>query len=228
MKKLVIAAAVLSSFSSFGMESSSSIPDELGTYVNGWAKEFAGPFSEAEGRDWSNFSTKPFTERLQREIGDDPLALHAFKLFHAHDFVELWKYWKENKVHMLRDNVARFLDLSALAARIININESDRIYVKEIVDIVGRKNYIPYYLPRFPQFCCEMFFCLAADTDDHHDLLSRLCQNVSSDIANHQTWELNDAMLKLMIFFGSGEDIGEMDCNLDFRIMWIDDKDSTN
>jgi hypothetical protein len=141
--------------------------------------------------------------------------------------VELWKYLKKNKKHMLPDNAARFLDLSALAARIINVNESDRIYVKEIVDAVGRRNYVPYYLPKFPQFCCEMFFCLAADTDDHHGLPSRLCQNVSSDIANHQKWELSDEMLKLVIFFGSGEDIGEMDCKLDFSIMWIDDKDST-
>jgi hypothetical protein len=231
MKKLVVTAALLSCFASFGMESDLPVPNEFDNYVRGWAKGLADPLSEIEGRDYDDFSTLPFEERLRKEIGNDPLALEAYNLFLAHDFVELWKYWKENNKRMLPDNAQRFLDLSALAARIININEHDRMYVKEIVDTVGRKSYVEYYMPRFPQFCCEMFFCVAIDTDqkdcakNQYELLSRLCGNISADIANHQKWELSDE--KVMILFGCGEDVGEIDCKLDFDIMWIDDKDST-
>jgi hypothetical protein len=233
MKKLVMAAAVFSGLSLFGMEGGSPVSNEFDTYVRGWATEVTSPLSEREERDYDDFSTQPFKERLLKEIGDDQAALKAFELFHAHDFVELWKHWKENKGHMLPDNAARFLDLSALAAPIININESDRIYVKEIVDTVGSKSYVDYYMPKFPQFCCEMFFCIAWDTDQNdccknqNELLSRLCKKVSANIANHQEWVLSKEMLKLMILFGCGEDIGEMHCKFDFYIKWIDGKDST-
>jgi hypothetical protein len=227
MKKLVMAAAVFSGLSLFGMESDSPVPNKFDTYVRRSATEVAA------GRNYDDFSTQPFKERLLEEVGDDQTALKAFELFYTRYFVKVWKYWKKNNGHMRSDNAERFLDLLALAAPIMNLNESDRMYVKEIVDTVGSNSYVDYYKPRFPQFCCEMYFCIAWDTKNKGGtinpdiLLSRICENVSADIANYQTWPLNEEMLKLMIIFGCGEDIGVMDCRFDFYIKWIDGKDST-
>jgi hypothetical protein len=62
-----------------------------------------------------------------------------------------------------------------------------------------------------------MFSCTAVDTNPH-ELLSCLLRDVSYDIANHQKWKSNENMLKLMIIFGSGEDIGELGYKHDFCI----------
>jgi hypothetical protein len=224
MKKLVIATAVavLSGFASYAMEKTSL--EKLNDYICEWSEELIAPISaERIERECEEFSTDPFKEKLQKEIGDDPLAQDAFKLFHAYDFVGLWKYWEQNNNHMLPNNAARFRDLLALAAPIINDNESDRPIVKKIITLVGKEKCIPYYIPQFPQFGYEMFFCIMKDTEwgtkNPKESLSRLCEHICYDIADNSIWPLVKEERILLMIVGSREDNGELMCRGRFKTM---------
>jgi hypothetical protein len=231
VKKLVITAtAVLFGFASFGMEKTSR--EKLDDYVCEWSANFTAPFEKRCKMNYDDFITEPFKAKLREEIGDDSSAQEGFNLFHAHDFVGLWKHWKENNSKMLPENAARFLDLSALATPIINTDENNRLLAGEIVDIVGKEKYNSSYtyIPRFPQFSYEMFFCIMRDTkrstSNPEELLSHLCEYICSDIVNNSTWSLIKEEQTLLKIAGCREDIGEMDCIFNFSRMWLEDKDS--
>ncbi|MDR1236082.1 MAG: hypothetical protein LBJ96_03670 [Holosporaceae bacterium] len=232
MKKLVITAtAVLFGSSLFAMKTSR---EKLDDYVCEWSEEFTAPISaERTDRDWDEFSTEPFKAGLLEEIGDDSFAREAYDLFHAHDFVGLWKHCKQNNSNMLPENAAKFLELSALAAPIINIEESDRPLAGEIVNFVGKEKYNSSYtyIPQFPRFSYEMFFCVMVDIDcgakPHNELLSHLFEYICGDISDNSVWSLVEKERALLRVVGVREDddVGGTDCISDFGRMWLSDED---
>jgi hypothetical protein len=233
MKKLVVTAtAVLFGSSLFAMEKNSR--EKLDDYVREWSANFTAPFEKRCKMNYDDFITEPFKAGLLEEIGDDSSAEEAFNLFHAHDFVGLWKHWKENNSNMLPENAARFLDLSALATPIINTDENNRLFVGEIVDLVGKEKYNSSYtyVPQFPRFSYEMFFCVMVDSDCGakflNELLSHLCEYICGDISDNSMWSLIEEERNLLEIVGIREDddVGGMDCMSNFGKIWLETKDS--
>jgi hypothetical protein len=227
MKKLVITAVALFGFSSFTMEQASH--KKFDDYVCEWSAKFTAPVNERRKINCGNFTTESFKEKLWEEISDDFFAREAYGLFHTHNFVGLWKYWKQNNGNMLAENAAKFLELSAFAVSIINVNEADRPLVGEIVNLVGREKYNSsyIYIPQFPQFSYEMFFCVMVDSDWGaklcNELLSHLGEYICRNIANNSVWSSVEKERALLRVVGVREDddVGGSDCISGFGRMWL-------
>jgi hypothetical protein len=230
MKKLAVAAAVLSCSISFGMVKTTL--DKFNAFVSEWSEELTAPVSaERIERDWDEFSTAPFKEKLQEEIGDDSLAQEAFKLFQGRDFVGLWNLWKEHNKTMSADNAGKFLDILILLAPILNEKESDRPIVKELVHIAGGGKSACNYVPQFQQFSYEMFFCLMVDSmwgsKSYDEFLSQMCEGICGNIGctKNDSWPSREKELSLRLIVGCREDDTNL-CSFRFSAMWENEESS--
>jgi hypothetical protein len=229
MKKLAVTAAVLSCSISFSMEKTTF--DKFNDYVSEWSAKFTAPFRERCDINFEEFSTDSFKDKLLEEIGDDPLAQEAFKLFQGRDFVGLWNHWEKHNKSMLADNAGKFLDVLILLAPIINAEESNRQIVKKLVHIAGGGKNAYNYIPQFQRFSYEMFFCLMVDSKwgskNYDEFLSQMCEGICRNTSriNNDSWPLQKKELSLRLIVGCREDATNL-CFSRFYAMWENEESS--
>jgi hypothetical protein len=227
MKKLTAAViAVLCNFVSFGMENAADVFEKLDRHIHKWSAKLIAPVKERWNPNGEKFTTAPFKDKLLAEIGEDPAAREAFKLFHEHNFPKCWEYQRDHNHEMSPDNSEKFKDLLMLAAPVIDLTDGTESCVREIIltsdkpDIIEKIRDVLSRVSEFPRFSWEMFFCLTADTkwgsETCNSLLSQAGKEICRSIADRSCWPLKEEEEKLLRitgqcegaldFYGEGDD----------------------
>jgi hypothetical protein len=193
--------------------------------------------------DWGNdffipegvqFTTDPFKHKLLEEIGDDPIAVEAFELFHQFRFFEFTLYCINNFSKMLQANADRLRELLFKAASVINLIDGSKPYIQKIIDIAGgARNVYDHALrdSQFSQFCFEMLFCVMVETDGNPPegtkgcVISQACESRCSGIVETDLWPLAAKERELISIVDLREDEGGFGSEGIFRSMWCPDED---
>lgn len=174
-------------------------------------------------------TTDPVKQKLLKEIGDDPQAIEAFKLFHEHSFVEFTDCCISNFSMMLQANADKFREVLFEVAPVINLVNGSEPCIQKIIGIAGGARNVSNYIPTFPQFCYEMFLCLALDTSGEavgksDRKLSQAGVVTCEAIAHNSEWPLRAKELKFLEVVGCREDAGGSECICDFKEQWCPDE----
>ncbi|MDR1289148.1 MAG: hypothetical protein LBJ77_02015 [Holosporales bacterium] len=173
-------------------------------------------------------TTEPVKQKLLGGIGNDPLSVKAFELFHQHRFLEFTDHCISNLSDMFQSNTDRFRDLLIKAAPVINLVDGREPYIRQIIGIAGGARNVSNYIPIFPQFCYEMFLCVALDTSgeaegEYNGKLSQAAEVTCGAIARNSDWPLKPEELKFLQAVGLREDAGGSGCIRGFIKQWCTD-----
>jgi hypothetical protein len=180
MKKLLAASVALFVSVSECMDS----PDFYDEHIKYLTRREGASVAERRSEKFNTFS---LDAKLLGEIGDDPSALEAYRLFHLYKFDEFLDCYLNNCAIMRPDNAEKIRELLILITPIVaeseNIIEKDREFdwdnkydefKKTVFKFICNSEKATSDQIKFPQFCYEVLGKAMIDADYNSDLSDRL------------------------------------------------------